>query len=66
MNVLNPLGARAALSSATKPLAPRPRSLRGLRIGAEDLMVIVAGGPGTHSSIAPTFGATRSVTEEIV
>jgi hypothetical protein len=32
---------------------------------AEDLMVIVAGGPGKHSSIVPTFGATRSVTEEI-
>ncbi|HUF92345.1 MAG TPA: hypothetical protein VMR23_08215 [Candidatus Limnocylindria bacterium] len=33
---------------------------------AEDIMVIVAGGPGKHSSIVPTFGATRSVTEEIV
>ena len=32
---------------------------------AEDLMVIVAGGPGKHSSIVPTFGATRSVTVEI-
>ena len=31
----------------------------------EDLMIIVAGGPGKHSSIVPTFGATRSVTEEI-
>jgi hypothetical protein len=28
----------------------------------EDLMVIVAGGPGKHSSLVPTFGATRSVT----
>jgi len=36
MNVLNPLGARAAGSSGTKPLAPRPRSLRGLRIGVLD------------------------------
>jgi len=28
----------------------------------DDLMVIVAGGPGKHSSLVPTFGATRSVT----
>jgi hypothetical protein len=28
----------------------------------DDLMVIVAGGPGKHSSVVPTFGATRSVT----
>jgi hypothetical protein len=28
----------------------------------DDLMVIVAGGPGKHSAIVPTFGATRSVT----
>jgi hypothetical protein len=28
-------------------------------------MLIVAGGPGKHSSIVPTFGATRSVTEAI-
>jgi hypothetical protein len=28
----------------------------------EDLMIIVAGGPGKHSSLVPTFGATRSVT----
>jgi hypothetical protein len=25
-------------------------------------MVVVAGGPGKHSAIVPTFGATRSVT----
>jgi hypothetical protein len=31
----------------------------------EDVMVIVAGGPGKHSAIVPTFGATRSVTERI-
>jgi len=28
-------------------------------------MVIVAGGPGKHSSLVPTFGATRSVTVAI-
>ncbi|PYM48140.1 MAG: hypothetical protein DME14_12635 [Candidatus Rokuibacteriota bacterium] len=31
----------------------------------DDLMVIVAGGPGKHSAIIPTFGATRSVTVAI-
>jgi len=31
----------------------------------DDLMVIVAGGPGKHSSLVPTFGATRSVTVAI-
>jgi len=31
----------------------------------EDIMVIVAGGPGKHSAIIPTFGATRSVTVRI-
>ena len=37
------------------PFASRP----------EDVMVIVAGGPGKHSAIVPTFGATRSVTERV-
>jgi hypothetical protein len=31
----------------------------------DDLMIIVAGGPGKHSSLVPTFGATRSVTVPI-
>ncbi|PON16087.1 hypothetical protein C2W62_20395, partial [Candidatus Entotheonella serta] len=31
----------------------------------EDIVVIVAGGAGKHSSCVPTFGATRSVTREI-
>jgi hypothetical protein len=31
-------------------------------VNPEDLMVIVAGGPGKHSAVIPTFGATRSVT----
>jgi hypothetical protein len=34
-------------------------------LAPEDLMVIVAGGPGKHSSLVPTFGATRSVTVAI-
>jgi hypothetical protein len=32
---------------------------------AEDVTVVVAGGPGKHSSIVPTFGATRSVTVRV-
>jgi len=31
----------------------------------EDLMVIVAGGPGKHSMVVPTFGSTRSVTVRV-
>src|SRR2546425_1254968 len=31
----------------------------------DDQMVIVAGGPGKHSAIIPTFGATRAVTVRI-
>ncbi len=31
----------------------------------DDVMVIVAGGPGKHSAIVPTFGDTRSVTVKI-
>jgi len=32
----------------------------------DDVMVIVAGGPGKHSAFVPTFGDTRSVTVPIV
>ena len=32
----------------------------------EDVMVIVAGGPGKHSMFVPTFGATRSVTRAVL
>ena len=34
-------------------------------VSPDDLVVIVAGGPGKHSSVIPTFGATRSVTVAI-
>jgi len=34
-------------------------------VSPEDLVVIVAGGPGKHSSVIPTFGATRAVTAAI-
>jgi hypothetical protein len=28
-------------------------------------MIMVAGGPGKHSVVVPTFGATRAVTAQI-
>jgi hypothetical protein len=31
----------------------------------EDLMVIVAGGPGKHAAIVPTFGSTRPITARV-
>jgi len=31
----------------------------------EDIVVLVAGGPGKHSLVIPTFGSSRSVTVEI-
>jgi hypothetical protein len=34
-------------------------------VSPEDLVIIVAGGPGKHSSVIPTFGATRAVTVAI-
>jgi hypothetical protein len=34
-------------------------------IAPDDVMVVVAGGPGKHSAIVPTFGATRSITAVI-
>jgi hypothetical protein len=37
------------------PMAPRP----------EDVQILVAGGPGTHSVYIPSFGNTRSVTHLI-
>ena len=37
----------------------------GPSVAPEDIMVIVAGGPGKHSAVIPTFGATRAVTMRI-
>ena len=38
------------------PISPKP----------EDVMLIVAGGAGTHSVYVPCFGNSRAVTREIV
>jgi hypothetical protein len=32
----------------------------------DDVGIIVAGGPGTHSVYVPTFGQTRAVTRRII
>ena len=45
-----------AISPETQiPVSPRP----------EDVQILVAGGPGTHSVYIPSFGNTRSVTRAI-
>jgi hypothetical protein len=62
---------------APKDLA-RARHTRGPELGAiapdtpvpispsaEEIGIIVAGGPGTHSVYVPTFGQTRAVTRAI-
>ncbi|MBI3638107.1 MAG: hypothetical protein HY216_18075, partial [Candidatus Rokubacteria bacterium] len=41
---------------------PAPTAELALCPTPDDVMVIVAGGPGKHSAIVPTFGHTRSVT----
>ena len=42
-----------------------PDTLLPISIKAEDIGIIVAGGPGTHSVYVPTFGQTRAVTRVI-
>jgi hypothetical protein len=37
----------------------------GPSVAPEDIMIVVAGGPGKHSAVIPTFGATRAVTARI-
>ena len=40
-------------------------SLLPITAHKEDIMIIVVGGPGKHSSFLPSFGITRSVTREV-
>lgn len=39
-----------------------PDDTVSVAVSPDDVMVVVAGGPGKHSAIVPTFGTTRSVT----
>ncbi len=41
-------------------------SLIPISFKPDDIAIVVAGGPGTHSVYVPTFGHTRSVTRKIV
>ena len=54
----------AAIDPARFQDAPPDREVE-LCATPDELIVIVAGGPGKHSAIMPTFGATRSVTARI-
>ena len=71
------LSKMAASRFAAKDLV-RARHTRGPELGnitsdtllpvsltAEDIGIVVAGGPGTHSVYVPTFGQTRAVTRAI-
>ena len=35
------------------------------RVGAQDIHIVVTGGPGKHSAFIPTFGTSKSVTRKI-
>jgi hypothetical protein len=54
----------AVIDPATFRDAPPDRQVALCRT-PDDVMIVVAGGPGKHSAIVPTFGATRSVTVPI-
>ena len=43
-----------------------PEMLLPISPRVEDVMLIVAGGPGTHSVYVPCFGNSRAQTREIV
>jgi hypothetical protein len=57
--------ARFAVIDADRFGRRSPGDTVALALQAEDVMVVVAGGPGKHSAIVPTFGSTRSVTVRI-
>ena len=42
-----------------------PDTLLPISIAAEDIGIIVAGGPGTHTTYIPSFGQTRAVTRAV-
>ncbi len=65
-DVSNPedLGRFAAIAPGRFQDAPPDREV-GFCASPDDLVVIVAGGPGKHSAIVPTVRATGSVTARI-
>jgi hypothetical protein len=57
--------ARFAVIDAPRFADRAPDDTVALAAHADDVMVVVAGGPGKHSAIVPTFGTTRSVTVRV-
>jgi hypothetical protein len=57
---------RVHASRATELGAIRPDTLLPISPKAEDIGIVVAGGPGTHSVYVPCFGNSRAVTREVV
>ena len=60
-DILRVRDSRGAELGEIRPDTPLPVSHR-----PEDIYLIVAGGPGTHSTYIPSFGNTQSVTRAIV
>jgi hypothetical protein len=56
---------RVAASRAKELGGIRPDTLLPIAPRAEDIWVLVAGGPGTHSVYVPCFGNSRAVTREV-
>lgn len=57
---------RACDSRSADMGALTPDTLLPISARPEEIMLIVAGGPGTHSVYVPCFGNSRAVTREIV
>jgi hypothetical protein len=58
--------ARFAVIDPARFQDPAPDFRPALAASPDDIMVVVAGGPGKHSAIVPTFGASRAVTAAVV
>jgi hypothetical protein len=56
---------RVASSRSTELGEIRPDTLLPISPRPEDIWIVVAGGPGTHSVYVPCFGNSRAVTREV-
>jgi hypothetical protein len=56
---------RVHASRAKELGAIRPDTLLPISPGPEDIWIVVAGGPGTHSVYVPCFGNSRAVTRKV-
>ncbi len=56
---------RVAASRAAELGAIRPDTLLPISPRPDDIWIVVAGGPGTHSVYVPCFGNSRAVTREV-